>query len=152
MPRSRSQKRQRKHRRTHGGDASTHVASVVGDYPNHAAQAGSNVIAQHPAGQQGGALLALSPVELSSAGTIMPVAAGAAQPVAITTPGAAPSSVTGGSRRRRSNKRRGGTVLGDVALPAVLLYANHVVGKKSRGNKSYSKKRFSRRNPLSVVV
>ena len=147
MSRSRSQRRQRRQRRSQGGDASTYVASVVGEYPNHAAQAGSNIIAQQSP-MQGGALLALSPSEISSAGSIMPMAPGAAQPVVVTTPGAAP--VTGGSRRRRSNKRRGGTVLGDVALPAVLLYANHVVGNR-KSSKKMSKKRYSRRSPFSVV-
>ena len=151
MSRSRSQRRQRRQRRTQGGDASNHVAAVVGAYPNHVAQTGSNVITQHPAVQQGGALLALSPSELSGAGTIMPVAAGAAQPVVVTTPGSAPTHVTGGSRRRRSNKRRGGTVLGDVALPAVLLYANHVV-KNRKSSKKMSKMRYSRKSPLSIVM
>jgi hypothetical protein len=42
--------------------------------------------------------------------------------------------------------KNGGNIISDVAVPATLIYANHVYGKKRSSNKNYSKKnRKSRR-------
>jgi len=62
-------------------------------------------------------------------------------------PGAGGGCVTGGSRRRRSSRRRsskkGGTLFGDIAIPAAFLWANTTFGK--RGKSRTSKRRSSRR-------
>jgi len=49
-----------------------------------------------------------------------------------------PALVVGGKRR----KGKGGSVFADLAVPAVLLYANHAM---RRSNKSHSNKRVTRR-------
>ena len=66
----------------------------------------------------------------------------------------------GGGRQRQSNNR-GGTILTDIAVPGVLLYANNMLGSRSRygvsnkktnftnKKKSFYNKRFSRRRRRS---
>ena len=57
--------------------------------------------------------------------------------------------VMGGRRRRGprssgSRRSKGGQGLTEIAVPALLLTANHLYGRKTVSNK-YQKKRFSRR-------
>lgn len=55
--------------------------------------------------------------------------------------------MSGGSKRKN---KRGGTMFADLAVPAVLLYANQTLRKsssnKSRFNRSRSNRRYSRRS------
>jgi hypothetical protein len=63
----------------------------------------------------------------------------------------ASQKVNGGRRRgskRRGSKRRGGQGLTEIAVPALLLTANHLYGRKTQSNNN-DKKRFSRRRSLS---
>ena len=64
----------------------------------------------------------------------------------------ASTRVNGGRRRgqtkRRGSKRKGGQGLTEIAVPALLLTANHLYGRKTVSNK-YDNKRFSRRRRFS---
>ncbi len=53
----------------------------------------------------------------------------------------------GGRRRRRSSKR-GGQGLTEIAVPALLVTANHLYGRKT-ASKKLGKRRFSRRRGRS---
>jgi len=63
----------------------------------------------------------------------------------------ASTRINGGRRRkshRRGSKRKGGQGLTEIAVPALLLTANHLYGRKTVSNK-YNNKRFSRRRRSS---
>lgn len=60
--------------------------------------------------------------------------------------------ITGGSRRRRSKRshrrkssKRGGTLIGDIAIPAAFLWANTTFGSRGKSGKSRTSKRRSNR-------
>ena len=58
----------------------------------------------------------------------------------------------GGRRKRkgRGTGRRGGQGLTEIAVPALLLTANHLYGRKTQGApKKFGKRRFSRRRGRS---
>lgn len=66
------------------------------------------------------------------------------------------SGVQKGGRRRRGSRRtgksgkRGGQGLTEIAVPALLLTANHLYGRKTQGApKKFGKRRFSRRRGRS---
>jgi hypothetical protein len=62
------------------------------------------------------------------------------------------SKLSGGRKRRVTGKRgkRGGQGLSEIAVPALLLTANHLYGRKTQGApKKFGKRRFSRRRGRS---
>lgn len=134
MPRSKSSRRSYRKKgfiaKKRGGaqDSQSYVTGVVGQYP-HSAQAGSNIIAQHPYAenpvpvpvppQQGGSsVLSSAPI----GGAYLPKAVGLAR---------------GG--------KKGGSLLSEVAVPAVLLIANQTLGKKTGKRFPHFGKRHSRK-------
>lgn len=57
----------------------------------------------------------------------------------------ASTRVNGGARNKRSmSKRKGGQGLTEIAVPALLLTANHLYGRKTVSN-NFKNKRFSKR-------
>lgn len=60
--------------------------------------------------------------------------------------GASSAGQAGGARRRKS--RKGGQGLTEIAVPALLLTANHLYGRKT-ASKKFGKRRFSRRRGRS---
>jgi hypothetical protein len=134
----RSTTHRKKSRRHHGGNgAAAFVQAAVGSPDQqHAAITGGNVIALNASPAQngvqlGGALLPLNPALVSSSEMLVP-----------STP-----KVVGGNQ----NQKKGGNLITNVAVPAMLLYANNTLGKrlssKNRGSMRVSRKRFgSRKN------
>jgi hypothetical protein len=61
------------------------------------------------------------------------------------------SKLSGGRKRRsRVKGKRGGQGLSEIAVPALLLTANHLYGRKTQGApKKFGKRRFSRRRGRS---
>jgi hypothetical protein len=57
--------------------------------------------------------------------------------------------IKGGSRRRRRTNRRsskkGGSIIGDIAIPAAFVWANNAYGSRSKSGKSRTSKRRSSR-------
>lgn len=125
--RRKSRKQRRNRRRQRGGDASTWAGAVYGQAGSQTAIPGTNLIAAQN----------LSGVNMCSGGAVgiaanaAPVMGGSATVVAhAPAPAAAPT-------------KGGRGILTDVAVPAVLLYANNAM----KGRKSYGKKhRKSRRS------
>lgn len=117
--RQRSQRRQKRQR---GGDAAAWTGAVYGPADAQTSTPGyGNLIAANN----------LSGVNMCTGG----VAANAA-------------AVTGGGRshrRRRQQKQGGKGVLMDVAVPAVLLYANQMVRPRRKTMHKRHKKNFSRK-------
>lgn len=129
--RRKSRKQRRNRRRQRGGDASTWAGAVYGQAGSQSAIPGTNLIAAQN----------LSGVNMCSGGAVgiatnaAPVMGGNAAVVAHA-PVAAPAHVAAPTKGGRG-------ILTDVAVPAVLLYANNAM----KGRKSYGKKhRKSRRS------
>jgi len=132
--RRKSRKQRRNRRKQRGGDASTWAGAVYGQAGSQSAMPGTNLIAAHN----------LSGVNMCSGGKVgistntTPVMGGNAAVVAHT-PVAAPASV------HAAPTKGGRGILTDVAVPAVLLYANNAMkGRKSCGKK-HRKSRRSRK-------
>lgn len=58
--------------------------------------------------------------------------------------------IKGGSRRRihsrrRKSSKRGGTLIGDIAIPAAFVWANNAYGSRGKSGKSRTSKRRSSR-------
>lgn len=132
----RRQKRHRSQRRKRGGDASAWAGAVYGQAGAQTALAGSgNVIAANN----------LSGVNMCSGGiaaNASPIIGGSATPIVAVKGPSTAQNVTGG--RRRQQQKGGKGVLMDVAVPAVLLYANQVIKRRKTNNKRH-KKNFSRK-------
>lgn len=127
MSHQRRQRSQRRQRRQRGGDASAWTGAVYGQAGAQMASPGAgNLIAANN----------LSGVNMCSGG----VAANAA-PVMGGSNGLQPIKITGGRRRRQQGGRG---VLMDVAVPAVLLYANQIIKPRKTMGKKH-KKNFSRK-------
>ena len=132
--RRKSRKQRRNRRRQRGGDASTWAGAVYGPAGSQTAIPGSgNLIAAQN----------LSGVNMCSGGAVgiatnaAPVMGGS-ETVVAHAPVAAPASA-----HVAAPTKGGRGILTDVAVPAVLLYANNVM----KGRKSYGKKhRKSRRS------
>lgn len=56
--------------------------------------------------------------------------------------------MSGGSKRKNGNKR-GGTMFADLAVPAVLLYANQTLRKSSSNKSRFNRRRSNRRRSNS---
>jgi hypothetical protein len=78
--------------------------------------------------------------------------AGQGNVIAQANPYAAPAAAVlqqGGRRRRgRKSSKKGGQGLTEIAVPALLLTANHLYGRKT-ASKKLGKRRFSRRRGRS---
>lgn len=78
--------------------------------------------------------------------------AGSGNVIATTNPfGASHGAAQAGGRRRRRGRKsskKGGQGLTEIAVPALLLTANHLYGRKTASNK-FGKKRFTRRRGRS---
>ena len=89
------------------------------------------------------------PILNSSSSTLASMGGGDAQQAGENGNVIASQRVMGGRRRRGprsrgSRRSKGGQGLTEIAVPALLLTANHLYGRKTVSNK-YQKKRFSRR-------
>jgi len=114
------EKRRNQSRKQRGGaGAADYAISVYGNTDSQAANPGAgNVIAAH--------IPAQAPIVQTGGSGINVLS---------------PAVIAGGAKR----KRRGGNVLNDIAVPAVLLYANHAF---SKGKRAYGKsvRRFQKKN------
>jgi hypothetical protein len=149
MPRSKSSRRSYRRRRGFvakrkggSGDAQSYMAGVVGQYP-HSAQAGSNLIAQHPLVEN---VPAPAPIQQGGLGGLSPSPIGLPSTVSALNGGAYLGKSVGGEKHHGGQKHHGGNVLSEIAVPAVLLIANQTLGKKTgkkfpRIGKKYSRKR-----------
>lgn len=139
--RQKRQRSQRRQRRQRGGDASNWAAAVYGQAgAQTAAPGGGNVIAANN----------LSGVNMCSGGiaaNAAPIMGGsAASPPIVAVKGPSPAELTKGGRRRRQQQQQGGKgVLLDVAVPAVLLYANQAIKRRKHTMTKRHKKNFSRK-------
>ena len=129
----RSQSR-RQRRSVKGGSSDAYAAYVYG--ANQTAAAGSNVIQMRdpsgfvPTAIIGGSAVAVVPPPSVEISGYVPASVQALTPV------------SGGSRQKR-----GGTILNDIAIPALFIAANNMVG--SRRSKGKSRGRRSRRVKFS---
>ena len=149
-----------------GQTTSEYMASVAGSIGQQMSEAGNQSGAIALKAQQGGSLLPLQPASLAMSNTVVPSAAvpSAAVPSAAVPSAAVPSPlaslksmVAGGKGKRnqlqqnqnQNQNQDGGNLLTNIAVPAVLLYANNTLGKRlSKNNRSgprKSKRKFSNR-------
>jgi len=153
MARKSNQQKKRSYRRSMkmmGGDgAATHAINVYGGMDSqHAVSGGDNTIAMNGGVQpvaviKGGSALSPAPI---TGGTIELTPA----PITGGTVALAPAPVTGGTLGLASAPIRGGAkggsgIITDLAVPAVLIYANKALRGRHTSNKSYKKRRNSRR-------
>ena len=104
-----------------GEGAAPYVAAVAGAPSEQHAAGGSNAIALTPM-KGGSGLSILAPSSIGSGGNL--IAGGSSLPH------------MGGKRHRKPSKK-GGNLLQQLAVPAVLLYANNTFGRRG---KSYARK------------
>jgi hypothetical protein len=160
---SRSQKRKCWPKKQRGGDAAAWASAVYGSAGNQTSIPGTNLIAANNlsgVNMCGGVASNAAPVMVGGAADTpvvvptAPVVPAIVVPSPVAGPAAGPASaplatagmVKGGRRNQRRQQRGGKGILTDVAVPAVLLYANQVIKprktmvKKSKSKKNYSKK------------
>lgn len=124
MPRKTTQKRRTQKRKVNqkrGGSGTASWAPYGGATQQHAGSEG-NLIA--PVAVVGGAQLPLSPAAVVKGGNAL-----------------SPAKYGG----QQKQKQQGAGVLNDLALPALLIYANNAYGR-SRSSRSSSSRRTSRRS------
>ena len=163
MPKKSNSKRtyKKQSKKFRGGQTtSEYMASVAGNIGQQMSENGTQSGAIALKAQQGGSLDPLQPASLAMSNTVVPSAASpsaavpSAVPSAVSSPLASLKSMVAGGKGKKNQlqqnqNQEGGNLLTNIAVPAVLLYANNTLGKRlSKNNRSgprKSKRKFSNR-------
>ena len=129
-----------------GEGAAEYMEKVVGAPHEQKAGEHGNVIAMNPI-SGGSGLVALSPAVVSSRGNLI---SGGESVSVVPAVGygdmSKEESASVGGRKRKGKGKRGGNLLNQLAVPAVLLYANNTFGRRRSAARKTRRFRGSRRS------
>jgi hypothetical protein len=122
------------------------MEKVVGSASEQTAGENGNVIAMKPI-SGGSGLVALSPAVVSSRGNLISGGEGVSVVPAVGYGDMSKeSSASVGGKRRGRKGKKGGNLLNQLAVPAVLLYANNTFGRRRSAARKTRRFRGSRRS------
>ena len=138
-------RRIRQNKNQQGGNAATYAASVVGAPGAQMATAGQGNLLKMNGGS---AVVALAPAAIVGGSALTPASMGGNVMASSALKVGGNAHMVKGGKQQNQNQN-GGNVLTDLAVPAVLLYANNTIGRRGVSRSRRSSRRSSSRRRRS---